>query len=345
MADYLIVKTSALGDILQAFPVLSIIREQDEHARIDWAVESRFESLVRSHPMINRALVIDSKKREWGVRGQTYDVLFDLQGNCKSAVVTGRQRARVKVGYTAKAAPEWPNALVTKKHLAPESTDPMWQQYVAFVCDHFECSVPKQMPKQRLSGKSKDFPENSLMLCPCTRWQNKTLGIEQWCELVRLIDRKYAPHIVLVVGSEEERNEFECLGLYAKSFEMHVLPSFGNWQQMMSEMVGVLSVDSCALHLALLADVPTFSLFGPSSPTRFLPRDLKHRYFFGNCPYDEKFEKRCKQLRSCPTGGCLRMLHEDAIVRAFSLFWEDARNRSASQSQCETPQVLSPLSP
>src|SRR6202007_117775 len=97
---FLIVKSSALGDILQAFPVIDYLQSKCPTAAIDWVVERRFQSLVKAHPKIRRVIVIDTPflrscwfhRRGWQEAGRFkhelqqsyYRAIFDLQGNIKS---------------------------------------------------------------------------------------------------------------------------------------------------------------------------------------------------------------------------------------------------------------------
>ena len=58
----LIVKTSALGDIIHVFPVLQFLRCYYPKAQIDWVVEKSFSELVRAHPAVSNVLTIQSKR-------------------------------------------------------------------------------------------------------------------------------------------------------------------------------------------------------------------------------------------------------------------------------------------
>jgi len=62
MMRILVVKTSSLGDIIQAFPVLDYLKQCQPSCEIDWVVEHPFAELVSSHPLIHQAIVIETKK-------------------------------------------------------------------------------------------------------------------------------------------------------------------------------------------------------------------------------------------------------------------------------------------
>lgn len=100
----LIVKLSSLGDVVHAMPVVHDIRSAFPDALIDWVVEPGFAPLVRRvegiHEVIECALRRWSKawwtsttRGEWRafktrLRSHRYDVVLDLQGLTKSALIT-----------------------------------------------------------------------------------------------------------------------------------------------------------------------------------------------------------------------------------------------------------------
>ena len=127
--NILIVKTSSIGDIIQAFPVLQYLKIRFPEASIDWVVEKEYQELVQAHPLVRRAIPFGSRlwrkkplsswKSIWGffksLRQESYDLLFDLQGNIKSSFITANSRAREKVGLGWKSVPELPNFFTTRK--------------------------------------------------------------------------------------------------------------------------------------------------------------------------------------------------------------------------------------
>jgi len=107
----LIVKTSSLGDIIHTYPVVDFLRAQPAVSEIHWVVEDRCKELVESHKGIDKTWIIDTgyaKKSWWrpsawsslltfrrAIRETRFDLVLDLQGNCKSAVVVALTKASI----------------------------------------------------------------------------------------------------------------------------------------------------------------------------------------------------------------------------------------------------------
>jgi heptosyltransferase-1 len=117
----LIVKTSSLGDVIHALPVVSDLRREYPDYAIDWCVEESFAAIPRLHPAVDR--VIPVAVRRWRshllspatwreiresrqrLRTKAYDVVLDLQGLLKSALIARQARGPI-CGYAAEAARE-----------------------------------------------------------------------------------------------------------------------------------------------------------------------------------------------------------------------------------------------
>lgn len=110
----LIVKLSSMGDVVHTMPVVHDLRSQDPQAVVDWAVEPAFAPLVRRVQGV--AEVIETPLRRWSqdwwhpdswaafkawrqrLRQQPYDLVLDLQGLTKSALVARLAQGR-RYGY------------------------------------------------------------------------------------------------------------------------------------------------------------------------------------------------------------------------------------------------------
>ncbi len=140
-ARLLIIRLSALGDVLHALPVLSALRARFPGARIDWAVEDRAAALLQSRPDLDRVLVFPRKRLSAALRGlprpaaavdaaggfvramraRAYDVALDLQGNLKSGLVLRASGAALRFGPGGKAAREGNRIFSQRRAIPPPS--------------------------------------------------------------------------------------------------------------------------------------------------------------------------------------------------------------------------------
>lgn len=102
----LIVKTSSMGDVVHALPMVSDIARAHPGATIDWVVEEGFAAIPPLHPAVARVIPVALRRwrkrlaspgtwREWravnaALRAQRYDRIVDCQGLIKSAWLARR---------------------------------------------------------------------------------------------------------------------------------------------------------------------------------------------------------------------------------------------------------------
>ncbi|MFN0065622.1 MAG: glycosyltransferase family 9 protein, partial [Chlamydiales bacterium] len=192
---FLIVKTSAFGDILHVFPVVAYLRQKCPYAQIDWVVEKSFSELVYAHPEIERTVVLESKKwrcQPWRYRKEirafkqelkkvTYDVVFDLQGNIKSGLIVATSRARAKVGFSWSCLPERPSGLFTNVKFSIAPGKNIREDYLSLVQQYFNDKASFTAPSFLFKLQEElDFPESDkkrILVCPGAAWGNKRLPL------------------------------------------------------------------------------------------------------------------------------------------------------------------------
>lgn len=331
MDRILIVKTSAIGDVLQTLPVVNSLRRRYPKAQIDWVVEKPIASLLKAHPQLTRVLVVDTKswrKQPWKKRGEIkaflrelreveYDMLYDLQGNTKSAFITGAARAKEKVGYSWTSLPEKPNWFVTTRRVPVSKALDVRRRYLTLIgeekedCDSVNFRLSPSEEERLFATGSRD-KKRRFMICFGSNWRNKTLSEKQLQEFLQRIEERYHPHFFIIYGNPAEKAIAQRL-----NGELVGDLSLPLWQQLMARVDLVIAMDSAALHLCATTDTPSFSFFGPSSMAAYKPNGEKHASFQGSCPYGIEFTSRCPKLRTCETGACLRDISSELLFAAF----------------------------
>jgi heptosyltransferase-1 len=347
----LIVKTSSLGDIIHVFPLLNLLSQTFPRAQIDWAVEQSFAEIVEAHPTVSQALKVNTKKwrralmsREtWQeissfkhqLQEQQYDVVFDLQGNLKSAFVTKLARSDHKVGFGWRTVPEWPNRLFVnhafnppQNHNIREDYQFLAEQYFAITTSvedqplELKLSYSQQALLESILTRLASYPRRYVMICSGSAWPNKQMTEEALSTFLRLLQAEWNCTYLFIYGNEIEQRQAEKFQTLfteqALKVERLPLPVL---QNLMAKMDLVVAMDSLPLHLAGTTSVPTFSVFGASSAKKYKPLGDRHLSLQGACPYGRDFDKRCPILRTCQTGACIRGLSGEAVFASFQQQW------------------------
>lgn len=331
----LIVKTSSLGDIIHCFPVIAYLREKFPTSQIDWVAEKGCQELLTRNPEIRNVHEINTKKwrkeifskttrlefRQFkkNLKTHTYDVVFDLQGNCKSGLITFLANGKKKIGFGAKTVPEWPNLLATKNRYNPPPNINIRNAYLHLVQTFFQdfqepktfsilLHISDEESSQIQSLLQKSNGKKNVVICPGSIWKNKMLPTKTLEQLMEHLPEN--PYFFLLWGNEYEAKIADALhqAFPNRSFIMPKL-SLACLQNFFSKVDQVVSMDSLPLHLAGTTNTETLSFFGPSLANVYKPIGKQHSHIQGQCPYGLLFEKRCPKLRTCSTGACQRTLH------------------------------------
>ncbi len=356
MESILIVKTSSLGDIIQSFFALEYLKKKYPFAKIDWAVESAFQSVVKAYPGVNVVHVFDTKtwrnnlfrlhtwKEIFRVfrKMKPYDLIVDLQGNSKSGIITRCVKSPIKIGFGVKSVKEWPNLLVTNYRYNIDQTKPISHHYLELLqkfCRDRDPFIPPQRLLQVTDAGHKKIAEVlsqkelthplRFMICPHSNWKNKEVSLGCMRNFLSRISKTQPVSFLFIWSNFKEKQVSDELHSYFPSMSLSIGKfTIPIWQHLMKEMDLVISVDSCALHLAGLANVPTMSLFGPSSAKIYNPIGKTHLSIQGTCPYNEIFIKRCSRLRTCSTGACMKDLSSDDLYCRFERWFKGVKSLS-----------------
>jgi heptosyltransferase-1 len=111
----LLIKPSALGDVVHTLPVLVKLRARYPRARIDWLITPENADMVRCHPALSNVVLFARRDFSKGgqrwratraffelliqIRAAKYDLVIDMHGQVRSAFFSLISGARVRIGF------------------------------------------------------------------------------------------------------------------------------------------------------------------------------------------------------------------------------------------------------
>jgi heptosyltransferase I len=123
----LIVRFSAIGDVVRVLPALHALRVSFPNAQIDWVVEPKSVAVVEGHPDLDTVVVFERPKevkRGLGaylrlcreIRESRYDIVIDFHGIFKSGLLTGLSGAPERYGFSRPRAREGSWLFYNRRH-------------------------------------------------------------------------------------------------------------------------------------------------------------------------------------------------------------------------------------
>lgn len=301
MPDFLVIKTSSLGDILQTLPSVLSIKKAQPDAKITWIIEKKFSAVLKPFP-IDHVILVDFKTwkkqplKSFGqikdfvkkLRQKTYDLCIDFQGNTKSGFIMGLSLAIEKRSFAEPA--EWPHKLFSAKRI--NSSYQNCLEYYHSLIKDLVSDINYDLPK---FSEICSYPQNKqvMMLGLGSMWPSKKLEKSQVIHMMQELSRNKEVYFV-IPALESEKESYQKL-LIGFEGEVIVKKDLVDYIPDLLASKYYIGVDSALLHLARLCNIPSKGYFGPSNAEFYgRPGDL-----MGSCPYKITFIKRCPYLRSC----------------------------------------------
>ncbi len=288
-----IVKLSAIGDVLHGVPVAVALKRAFPEARIGWAVEGRAADVLAGHPAVDHlfrlprgwltspAAVVALRRQLQGFRA---DVAIDLQGLLKSGVATWLSGAPRRIGHARPAAREgaWLAATDRVKtsaaHVVERNCEllaPLGVRVAAPAFDMPHWPVSRLRMQQWLA--SLKLPNAPVLLNPGAGWASKLWPVERFAAAARALQRRHGQPSIVVWGGADERVAAERIA--ADSFGAAIVAPQTTLQDL-GELCRLarlfISSDTGPLHLAAAVGTPCIGLFGPVPASRNGPYGPQH---------------------------------------------------------------------
>ncbi len=323
----LIVKLSAIGDVVQSLPALEAIKRTFPHSNIDWAVEAAASGILEGHPLIDRLLV--SRRKEWmrmlkrpstflcglrgfrgfigELRGRRYDIAIDLQGLLKSGIVMCLVRAKRKIGFagTRELSHLFLNerlpAYDADKHALERYLDVA--RYLGAVDPSPNCTLPvgRELAVMRERVRGIDAEGRKLVIInPVARWNTKLWQEDKFAQLAdRLVLERNA--VVVLTGSAGDR---EVTGRIRAMMRQQAVDWAG--ETTLRELAALatmadlfITTDTGPMHLAAAAGTRVVALFGPTAPWRTGPYGPGHVVVRAGLACSPCFRRACDEGVRC----------------------------------------------
>ncbi len=294
-----IVKTSSMGDVIHALPVLSDIRTAMPGSVIDWVVESGFAEIPQWHPALNEVIPISIRrwrkslgsKQTWSEiralrmrlrKQQSYDVVLDLQGLYKSVLVALAIRG-VRAGYSFRCTREPLAALAYSRRFDVDMKAHAIERMRQLAAQVFGY-VPQGLPRFDLELRAADehgatdspfsrspFANSAyVVLLHASARPEKLWQPREWQMLIAELNR-LGFVTVLPWASQAECEQAKRL---AHASAMSWIPpamSLTDCARLLAAARGVVGVDTGLTHLAAALKAPTISVFGATAAKRYGP--------------------------------------------------------------------------
>jgi heptosyltransferase I len=277
-----IVKLSALGDIVHAMVILQFIKKFNQQISIDWIVEESYKELLELHPDINKVYKFnlqEAKKKKSPLilfrelrrarKLGPYDLVIDLQGLIKSAIISRIIPSKHNVGFDRPSSREGLAAILYNKRFNIGYERNVIERNFEIV--KFALALP--IDKKVIMNKKPFLPINvkylntniskskkNILLIPGASQASKMYPLEKIAELSNLMDGNY----LVIWGNSKEKliaEEIKSMSANVTVCEKLTLSELISLISMVDLVIGP---DTGPTHFAWALNIPSITLFGPT---------------------------------------------------------------------------------
>ncbi|HYL06139.1 MAG TPA: glycosyltransferase family 9 protein [Thermoanaerobaculia bacterium] len=309
-AHVLLVRTSSLGDVVHALPVLTALRRHLPRARLGWVVEEPYAPLLAGHPDLDELIVV--RLRQWGRRPLAAgtlsgiaafladldrfapQVVIDLMGNHKAAVIAALSLAPRRVGH-ARAGRREPSSALWLSERVPVAGTHAVDRALSLLDG---LGLPREpadfggeklfrAPGQAAAAKSGILPAASpfALLHPGAGWGNKAYPPAWWGETVRRLHAATGVRTRVAAAPGEEGLAAAVVAAAAvagdpaapTAAELVSAPDLPALAALLRGAALMMGGDTGPTHLAHALGTPVLMVMGPTDPERHGPYGAPER--------------------------------------------------------------------
>jgi 3-deoxy-D-manno-octulosonic-acid transferase/heptosyltransferase-1 len=351
--NILIVKLSAIGDVIHTLPSLAALRKHYPDAHITWVVEEMASDLVMGHPHLDRVLV--SRRKGWigdlrrgrlsdafkeiksflsELRARPYDLVIDFHGLLKSAVIVLLSGGNRKLGYESlqEGSGLFYNEKIPEdmdKHAVDRYLDFARHLGVHVETPEFMLAIgPENETRVRalLAAGGIDPGDLFVAVSPQALWETKLWSDQKFAQLSeRILQELNVP--VVFTGGDASATEGIQSFMTLPSVDLAGRTTLRDLACLFRQAALLVTTDSGPMHLAAAVETPVVALFGPTDPARTGPYGDGHTVIRMEMPCSPCF------FRTCDTKLCMREITVEDVFQAVRKNLEEKRRAGSGTSE------------
>lgn len=289
----LVIRTSAMGDIVMASPLIKGLKKACPGAKLHWLVEPQFAALLRDNPHVDGLLIFE--KAKWktllkqgrimalaqeimalhrSMRDESIDLALDVQGLLRSRFLAWLSGASTRIGFLSKEPGRF---FMTK--VVPKSGDSsrMGSEYCHLLellgntgdeyrPELFVSADDEKTALQKLAEAG--VGQSYIVFAPFTTRPQKHWFDSRWQELASEVARSLGMKLVILGGPADREHANEicsasmCEGVVNLAGQLSLMQSAA----VIKHASLLIGVDTGLTHMGSAFGIPTIALFGATCP-------------------------------------------------------------------------------
>jgi len=294
----LIVRLSAIGDVVMASPLIRALRDRYPEAHIAWLVQPEAVPLLAANPRLDEVIVwprgewqrLWGEKRYWQLlqtvrrfrrelRARGFDLVLDIQGLLKSGLLAHMTGAPERVGLGSR---EGSARLMTRVVEPPEGDRRIGSEYrcmaeaLGLNSEPFTMDVALSAEDERFAAgliAERGLQGGYAVICPFTTRPQKHWVEARWPTLAARLREEQGLPVVMLGGPGDRQAAARISAAAPEIIDLTGRTSLAAAAAVISRARLLVGVDTGLMHMGIAFAVPTIALFGSTCPYLDTGRD------------------------------------------------------------------------
>jgi heptosyltransferase I len=330
----LLVRLTALGDVVQAADAFREIRSAFPQVIWHWAVADIYVPLLEGEEGLASILPVP---RRWSIKSwwafkkahsqRHFDLIIDTQTLLKSWLVGAALSKHRVVTWGPRQSRDWlaprlAHAVVNEAPVHSRSaTLSLIKEALKII--GITCPTLALEAKPKSPWTQPKLRPNPRIICSVgAGWPTKQLSLEAWSNLLACIRKDYPKQpLLFLIGTEAEAQFLNEAKPHWACYHTEIIPKMSLRELKLWLSAGDLFIgmDSGPSHLAASCGLVTLTWYGPSLPEAYDRYGVGPQAPRGTCHLQETFIRRCDRLRKCASCSALQSIDIEKAWHDFRL--------------------------
>lgn len=324
----LIIRLRFMGDVLLTTPVIKSLHVNYPDAYISYLTEKNYFDVLSGNPYINEILTLDTDNKFLSqlelimkIRKEKFDLVIDLFGNPRSALITFLSKARYRLGFEFRGRKYAYNIISDEKNIK-SIIDVYLNTLKKIGIDHPGKELYFPITPQYENYALKYFSENSINsdklivgLNPGASHPSKQWGDKKFALLAEKLIERYNAQLIIFEGPKEKKLAGEIAKLINKKVSIAKDINLKQLGDLIKKCKVFITNDAGPMHIAAAVGTKTIALFGQGEPEIWFPYEEKNKFV----ALHEKVECSPCHLDICNQSihKCMDLITVDKVIEAF----------------------------
>jgi len=341
---FLVIRLSAIGDVVRTLPAVKGLRERYPDAYIAWLVEEKSSNILLDSPYLDRVMVFPRRElvgsagsraspaaragslrrfiRE--LRVESFDTVLDFHGIFKSGVLARLSGAKERIGFARGYTKEFNWLFINRAVVPPGRRINRYERNISLVeslgAAPSNLDVTIVVPEAAKRGVEEflgqfDDSKPLVAMHPATSRPFKHWEPEKYARVADRLLTDGIAHVLVTYGPGEEDVARRVVAqMQSGAAPIMKAGSLREYAWLIKRADVYFGSDTGPMHIASTMCTPVVAMFGPTDPVVNSPYRQPHHVLYKALPCSPCSERRCSRDLECMTSITVEEAY-DAIVR------------------------------